>query len=146
MKPPVIFVGGDNAIPELMDDVAAELRSRGCEVIRGSVAPPPRVTDYPREQWPGLFGKADLMITPEGFIRPDHPAELAPLARRWPVMLTHQSGEPTVAIARPGSACESAWITIIGKKWPMSARFRRTSASGQRGAEKPRSPARKPDW
>jgi phosphoglycerate dehydrogenase-like enzyme len=62
MQPPVIFIGGDNAIPELMDDVAAELRNRGCEVVRGAVAPPPRITEYPREQWPGLFGKADLMM------------------------------------------------------------------------------------
>ena len=37
-------------------------------------------------------------------------------------MLTHHSGEPTVAITRSGSACDSAWITIIGKKWPISAR------------------------
>src|SRR3954462_15514232 len=34
----------------------------------------------------------------------------------------HQSGEPTVAITRCGRACDSAWITIIGKKCPISAR------------------------
>ncbi len=34
----------------------------------------------------------------------------------------HQSGEPTVATTRSGSAFESAWITIIGKKCPISAR------------------------
>ena len=34
----------------------------------------------------------------------------------------HHSGEPTVATTRSGRACDSAWITIIGKKCPINAR------------------------
>jgi D-3-phosphoglycerate dehydrogenase len=62
MKRPVIFVGGDHAIPDLLDDVAAELRARRYEVIRGPVAPPPAITDYPREDWHALFRRADAMM------------------------------------------------------------------------------------
>src|SRR5215471_19587374 len=49
------------------------------------------------------------------------PANVPP-SRRRPVRLTHHNGEPTVAITRSGSAAASAWITIMGKKWPISAR------------------------
>src|ERR1700754_438855 len=39
-----------------------------------------------------------------------------------PERLMHHSGEPTVAITRSGIALASALITIIGRKWPVSAR------------------------
>ena len=62
MKRPVIFIGGDHALPELFDELAIEMKARGCEVIRGWAAPPPKPTEYPREEWPRLFGQADVIV------------------------------------------------------------------------------------
>jgi D-3-phosphoglycerate dehydrogenase len=62
MKRPVVFVGSDYAVPDLMDDIAIELRKRQIEVIRGRMATPPALTEYAREEWPALFGRADAMV------------------------------------------------------------------------------------
>lgn len=62
MRRPTIFIGRDHAIPELLDAVASEMESRQYEVIRGWMAPPPRITEYPREEWPHLFGQADIIM------------------------------------------------------------------------------------
>jgi D-3-phosphoglycerate dehydrogenase len=62
MKRPVVFVGSDHAVADLLDDIAAELRKRQVEVIRGRIATPPALTEYPREEWPALFGRSDAMV------------------------------------------------------------------------------------
>jgi phosphoglycerate dehydrogenase-like enzyme len=62
MKRPVIFIGGDHAVPDLLDDVASDMRARQYEVIRGPVEPPPKITDYPSSDWPALFGRAEIIM------------------------------------------------------------------------------------
>jgi phosphoglycerate dehydrogenase-like enzyme len=62
MRRPVIFIGGDHAIPDILDDVASELRARQCEVIRGRIEPPPKITEYSPGEWPALFGSAEIIM------------------------------------------------------------------------------------
>ena len=62
MTRPTVFIGGDHAIPDLMDEVAAELGKKQYRVIRGQVAPPPAITEYGSEEWPALFGEADIIM------------------------------------------------------------------------------------
>lgn len=80
-RPPVVFVGGDHAIPDLMDDLAAALSGKGCQVIRGSIRPPPAVTEYPPEQWPELFGGADVIVVTVRTKLPRSALEAAPNLR-----------------------------------------------------------------
>ena len=81
MKRPVIFVGGDHAVPDLLDDLSAELRRRQMEVIRGRMATPPAVTEYSRDEWPALVGRADIMVITVRTKAPRAMLEAAPRLR-----------------------------------------------------------------
>ena len=61
---PVIFIGRDYAINDVLDEIAGALDQRGWRVIRGWAAEPPEITEYPEAEWSELFGETDVaMIT-----------------------------------------------------------------------------------
>lgn len=67
-----IFVGDDHVLGDVLGRVAALLQKEGLRVVRGPAAPPPLRTEYPQEQWPRYFGRAEVavissrtVITPE---------------------------------------------------------------------------------
>jgi len=61
-KPPVVFIGRDYILDSILDEIAAELARRGCEVIRGWGAKPPAHTDYPPADWPQYFRRAEVIL------------------------------------------------------------------------------------
>jgi len=58
-----VFVGRDYIMNDDLDRLAERLQQElGCKVIRGWGAKPPAHTDYPPEEWPDLFGQADVLV------------------------------------------------------------------------------------
>ena len=62
MTRPVVFVGGDYAVADILDEVSQRLDADGVTVIRGRAEPPPNITEYPSQQWSKLFGAADIIL------------------------------------------------------------------------------------
>lgn len=62
MRRPVVFVGGDYAVSAILDDIAAQLRTRDITVIRGRIEEPPKITEYAPSEWPDLFADADIIL------------------------------------------------------------------------------------
>ena len=81
MRRPVIFIGGDTAIPEILDEVAAEMRARQVEVIRGRIEPAPNITEYRPDEYPALFGKAEIIMITVRTRAPRAMLEAAPRLR-----------------------------------------------------------------
>lgn len=59
---PVVFVGRDYVLDQILDEIGRRLERDGCEVVRGCSAAPPAHAQYPREEWPRLFGRADVIL------------------------------------------------------------------------------------
>lgn len=59
---PVVFVPQDLIIGELLDDIAAALAARGCEIVRGPESLPGKKVEFPRERWDHWFGRADVAM------------------------------------------------------------------------------------
>lgn len=71
-KQPVVFIGGDYAIPDVLDEIAAGLTEKGVRVVRGAALKPPAITEYPETQWDELFGETDVaMITVRTRLQPE---------------------------------------------------------------------------
>ncbi|MCZ6605591.1 MAG: 2-hydroxyacid dehydrogenase [Alphaproteobacteria bacterium] len=59
---PVIFVGRDYILDSNFDELADALAGDGYEVIRGWGAKPPTHTEYSPDEWPELFGRAQVIV------------------------------------------------------------------------------------
>jgi phosphoglycerate dehydrogenase-like enzyme len=59
---PVVFLGHDYILNQILDEIGRRLERDGCEVVRGPGAIPPPLGRYPREVWPRLFGRADVIV------------------------------------------------------------------------------------
>lgn len=59
---PVIFVGRDFILNEVLDEISQQLRDLGCEVIRGWGAEPPAHTEYAETEYAELFGRSDVIL------------------------------------------------------------------------------------
>jgi D-3-phosphoglycerate dehydrogenase len=66
-----------------------ELHGQGYEVVRADAAPPPQITDYPRADWPELFGRARLIVVSS---RTRVPAELLAWAPRLEAVVFPSTG------------------------------------------------------
>jgi phosphoglycerate dehydrogenase-like enzyme len=61
-RKPVVFLGRDYILNQILDEVGRRLEHDGCEIVRGAGATPPAHTDYPPGEWPRLFGRADVIL------------------------------------------------------------------------------------
>jgi D-3-phosphoglycerate dehydrogenase len=61
-RAPVVVVGRDYVLDEVLESIAAGLEKAGCCVIRAEAPPPHQPLQFPIEQWPRLFGKADVLL------------------------------------------------------------------------------------
>jgi D-3-phosphoglycerate dehydrogenase len=59
---PVVFLGHDYILNQILDEIGRRLERDGCEVVRGCSATTPAHAQYPREEWPRLFGRADVIL------------------------------------------------------------------------------------
>jgi hypothetical protein len=60
---PVVFLGQDYILNQILDEIGRRLERDGCEVVRScSAIPPPAHGHYTREEWPRLFGRADVIV------------------------------------------------------------------------------------
>jgi D-isomer specific 2-hydroxyacid dehydrogenase, catalytic domain len=59
---PVVFLGHDYILNQILDEIGRRLECDGCEVVRGPGATPPPLGRYPREDWPRPFGRADVIV------------------------------------------------------------------------------------
>lgn len=57
-----VFIAQDFMLVEVLDDIAARLRARGLEVIRGPQSRPGEKLQFPREGWPEWFGEASVAM------------------------------------------------------------------------------------
>jgi phosphoglycerate dehydrogenase-like enzyme len=55
-------VGRDYVLDQILDEIGRHLERDGCEVVRGCSATTPAHAQYPREEWPRLFGRADVIV------------------------------------------------------------------------------------
>lgn len=78
---PVIFIGRDHTLNEVLDRIAAALEQQGCRVIRGWPHKPPQPTEYPPESWPELFAPADVIVISTRTRCPRRLLEAAPRLR-----------------------------------------------------------------
>jgi D-3-phosphoglycerate dehydrogenase len=62
MVRPLVFVGNDYAVPDLIEDLVDELGGRNIRVVRGKAAAPPAITEYAPAEWPQLFGEAEVIF------------------------------------------------------------------------------------
>jgi D-3-phosphoglycerate dehydrogenase len=62
MSQPRVFVARDYSVGAILDEIAAQLSSRGIHVIRGDVAAPPKITEYAPSEWPRLFGDTEVIV------------------------------------------------------------------------------------
>ena len=57
-----VFIPHDFMLADVLEDVAARLRARGIEVVRGPESVPGEKTVFPRERWDEWFGRADVAM------------------------------------------------------------------------------------
>jgi D-3-phosphoglycerate dehydrogenase len=62
MSAPVVFVGHDRVLDDVLDRVAEGLRRDGVDVVRGPAAPPPALTRYTPEEQQTFFGRARVAV------------------------------------------------------------------------------------
>lgn len=59
---PVVFVGDDYSVGDILDRIADRLTADGCRVIREKGAGNGRMQSYEEDSWPRLFGEADVIL------------------------------------------------------------------------------------
>jgi D-3-phosphoglycerate dehydrogenase len=95
---PVVFLGNDDyLLGQILDEIGHQLERNGCEVVRGVPLPQHcQGVVYSREEWPRLFGRADvILISP----RTHCPRDLLLSAPRLRGVVFHTSGTEAVDLA-----------------------------------------------
>lgn len=92
-RSPVVFMIDDYVIFDNLDNLERELEDKGIKVIRGPKTVPGEKLRYTKEQYPSLFGNADVMIFNSRSVCDAGVIEAAPHLR---AILTTSMGMETV--------------------------------------------------